>query len=125
MNTISHKFVHHIYSWSYCKDVVDRFYNWTKEQGSFKVWKDDRKGITGHLNNDMAAAVQKSRLVVAFLSDAYFQSRNCYKEINYADTLEKEILIVKLQKNFIWLLLTNSLLRLTSMRMKTSSLTIL
>lgn len=99
MDTIINKFVHHNHSWSYCKDVVDRFYLWTKEHDSFKIWKDDRNGITGHLNNDMAAAVQKSCLVVVFLSDEYFESRNCFKELNYADTLEKEILVVKLQKD--------------------------
>ena len=36
---------------------------------------------------------------MAFVSDAYFTSKNCYKEINYAESLEKEIIIFKMEKD--------------------------
>lgn len=82
--------------------MVDRFFDWAKDRCTlslWRLWKDDRNGITGHLNDDIALGIQKSQLVVAFVSDQYFESRNCHKELNYADTLAKDILIVKLQKD--------------------------
>ena len=36
---------------------------------------------------------------MAFVSDAYFTSKNCYKETNYAESLEKEIIIFKMEKD--------------------------
>ena len=35
----------------------------------------------------MAFGVENSKLVLAFLSEPYFDSKSCKKELNYADVL--------------------------------------
>lgn len=86
------------YSWDYKKDQIDRFYAWCKENSELKFWKDDQDGINDDLNEDMAFGIENSRLVLVFISEPYFTSKNCRKEFNYADVLDKDIIIVKLQK---------------------------
>ena len=89
-----------IVSWKCKKDKVDRFYDWAKQNNSnIELWKDDKDGIKDHLNDDMASGIQDASVVVAFVSDAYFTSKNCYKEINYAESLEKKIIVVKMEKD--------------------------
>ena len=87
-----------IFSWDYKKDIIDRFYAWCKENSELKFWKDDQDGINDDLNEDMAFGIENSRLVLVFISEPYFTSKNCRKEFNYADVLDKDIIIVKLQK---------------------------
>ena len=79
--------------------MVDRFYKWAVEKSSIQFWKDDQNRVNDHPNDHRALGVQNSRVIVAFVSDAYFASKNCHKEINYAESLEKQIIFVKLQKN--------------------------
>ena len=63
---------------------MDRFYEWAKQNNSnIEFWKDDQGGINDHLNEDMALGIQGARVVVF--------------EINYAESLKKEIIIVKLE----------------------------
>ena len=87
-------------SWNYKKSVVDRFYDWCKENSQgISLWKDDRDGINDHVNDDMAIGVEDSHLVLAFVSESYFMSKNCHKELNYAEQLDKKIVIVKSEKD--------------------------
>ena len=51
-----------------------------------------------HLNDDMALGLESSSMVVAFVSDAYFDSKNCHKELNYAESLNAKIIIVKMRQ---------------------------
>ena len=76
-------------SWNLFKDKVDRFYDFAKQH--LTLWKDD-------LNGDMMFGVQNARLMVAFVDDAYLALHYCGEEINYANTLGQEILVVKLQE---------------------------
>ena len=85
-------------SWDYKKDLIDRFYAWCKESSEIRFWKDDEDGINDDLNEDMAFGIENARLVLVFISEPYFTSKNCRKEFNYADVLDKDIIIVKLQK---------------------------
>ena len=79
---------------------MDRFYEWAKQNNSnIEFWKDDQGGINDHLNEDMALGIQGAHVVVVFISDAYFQSKNCNKEINYAESLKREIIIVKMEED--------------------------
>ena len=78
---------------------MDRFYNFAKEHDNIHFWKDDENGLISHLNDDMALGVENSSVVIAFVSDAYFNSKDCHKELNYAESLDTKIVIVKLQKD--------------------------
>ena len=62
-----------------------------------KFWNDDQRG--DQLNDDRALGIQDSGVIVAFLDDAYFESNKCKTEINYAESLDKEIIFVKLQQD--------------------------
>lgn len=75
------------------QDLVDRFYQFAEEHSEMKFWNDD------HLNGDKALGIQDSSVIVAFLDDAYFESKKCKTEINYAESLDKEIIFVKLQQD--------------------------
>ena len=79
--------------------MVNKFYDFVKDHDNIKFWMDDKNGINYDLNEDMATGVQSSSLVVVFLSDAYFESKNTSLEINYAQALEKPIIVVKLYKD--------------------------
>ena len=85
-----------VISWILFKDKVDRFYDFAKQH--LTVWKDDQNGLEEHLNGERALGVQNARLMVAFVDDAYLASHYCGQEINYANTLGQEILVVKLQE---------------------------
>ena len=64
-------------------------------------WKDDQNDTRDHLDDDMMLSIQNASLIVAFVGDAYLESQNCTSEITYAETLRKEILIVRLQKDLV------------------------
>ena len=79
--------------------MVNRFYEWANQRSRIKFWADHHDGDNDHLDGVMASAIQNSRVVVLFLSNEYFKSANCLKEISYADSMEKEIIVVKLEKD--------------------------
>ena len=98
------------YSWGYKKTLVDRLYKFLVEKG-YEVWKDDEGGMKGHLVDDMAGkmihlilihwifskeAVENADFVIVCFSMPYAQSKNCKKELEYADELGKELILVKL-----------------------------
>ena len=110
------------YSWSYKKPLVDRMYRYLVDNGH-DVWKDDEGGIKSNLVDDMAEAVNNADFVIVCFSTPYAQesvqilssfpvrgflmkliflwttnkkSKNCKKELEYADKLDKELIVVKL-----------------------------
>ena len=80
------------------KDKVDRFYDFALDFSHLTLWKDDQNDLEERLNGERALGVHNARLMVAFVDDAYLASHNCGKEINYANTLKKEMLVVMLQE---------------------------
>ena len=76
-----------IFSWDYKKDIVDRFYDFAISNRDYPFWKDDKNGLMNDINEDMAQGVENSKLVLAFFSEPYFDSKSCKKELNYADVL--------------------------------------
>ena len=78
---------------------MNRFYEWANQRSRIKFWADHHDGDNDHLDGVMASAIQNSRVVVLFLSNEYFKSANCLKEISYAESMEKEIIVVKLEKD--------------------------
>ena len=47
----------------------------------------------------MAEAVENCEFMIVCVSQAYFDSKNCKKEIEYADDLGKTLIVVKLDPN--------------------------
>eukprot|EP00218_Dolichomastix_sp_CCMP3274_P002825 CAMPEP_0170162002 /NCGR_PEP_ID=MMETSP0033_2-20121228/76878_1 /TAXON_ID=195969 /ORGANISM="Dolichomastix tenuilepis, Strain CCMP3274" /LENGTH=365 /DNA_ID=CAMNT_0010399627 /DNA_START=15 /DNA_END=1109 /DNA_ORIENTATION=- len=67
----------------------------------FEVWMDTHGGISaGDINAAMAEGVEGATVVVPLLSEDYLNSRNCQKELSYADTLRLPIVPVMVQEGF-------------------------
>jgi len=83
------------YSWGYKKPTVDSLYKYLVGEG-YNVWKDDEGGLAGHVVDGMATAVENADILVVCISQNYFDSKNCKKELEYADELGKTMVVVKL-----------------------------
>ena len=44
-------------------------------------------GLSGHVVDGMATAVENADIIVVCISQNYFDSKNCKKELEYADEL--------------------------------------
>lgn len=65
----------------------------------FDCWM-DIEDMSGNINERMAEAVEGSLVVVPFMTQKYQESRNCKKELNYADALQKDIVPVMAQTDY-------------------------
>ncbi|XP_075251402.1 uncharacterized protein LOC142343901 isoform X2 [Convolutriloba macropyga] len=57
-------------------------------------------GVQTNINDSMAFGVDNAIVVCPFMTAKYFQSKNCKKELNYADTQDKEIVPIMAQADF-------------------------
>ena len=64
---------------------------WLKSKNA-KTWKDDEGGMS-----DMAVAVQKSVLLIVFISEAFFTSETCKREVEYGANMNKKMIVIKLE----------------------------
>ena len=62
-------------------------------------WNLYKGGLQGHVIDGMAEAVENCEFMIVCVSQAYFDSKNCKKEIEYADDLGKTLIVVKLDPN--------------------------
>ncbi|KAJ3083538.1 hypothetical protein HDU99_008712, partial [Rhizoclosmatium hyalinum] len=81
------------YSWNTKQEVDDLYDALTAALPGIKIWI-DRNEMSGDVNNSMAKGVLKSSVVIACFSLAYLSSKNCNKEINFADVNNKPIIPV-------------------------------
>ena len=63
------------------------------------MWKDDEGGITGNVFHDMANAVQNAGLMIVCASEAYCSSECCRLELEYAQHMRKEMVLIRLDPN--------------------------
>ncbi|XP_029950923.1 uncharacterized protein LOC115390988 isoform X2 [Salarias fasciatus] len=57
-------------------------------------------GVTGNINDAMAAGVEEAAVICPFMTPAYQASRSCKKELSYADT--REVVVVPLMVTDNW-----------------------
>ncbi|XP_018558737.1 uncharacterized protein LOC108901666 [Lates calcarifer] len=79
--------------------LVKKIYNRLKDDG-LPVWMDIEGGVTGNINDAMAAGVEEAVVICPFMTMAYQASRSCKKELNYADSREVIIVPVMVEKNW-------------------------
>ncbi|XP_070846648.1 uncharacterized protein [Chaetodon trifascialis] len=79
--------------------LVKRIYDRLRDDG-LPVWMDIEGGVTGNINDSMAAGVEEAVVICPFMTPAYQASRSCKKELNYADTREVIIVPVMLANNW-------------------------
>ncbi|UJR24612.1 hypothetical protein I4U23_005987 [Adineta vaga] len=64
------------------------------------VWMDIRNGLDGYLNDGMAEAVENSLAVCFFMTPEYQKSKNCKRELEYADKLEIPVISCRCRADF-------------------------
>ncbi|XP_074538690.1 uncharacterized protein LOC141800180 [Halichoeres trimaculatus] len=79
--------------------LVKKIYDRLKEDG-LPVWMDIEGGVTGNINDSMAAGVEEAVVICPFMTPAYQASRSCKKELNYADSREVIIVPIMLENNW-------------------------
>ncbi|TDH16391.1 hypothetical protein EPR50_G00019320 [Perca flavescens] len=79
--------------------LVKKIYNRLKEDG-LPVWMDIEGGVTGNINDSMAAGVEAACVICPFMTPAYQASRSCKKELNYADSREVSVVPVMLANDW-------------------------
>ncbi|CAN9510221.1 unnamed protein product [Ophioblennius macclurei] len=86
------------YQWDN-QTLVKKVYDRLKANG-LSVWMDVKGGVTGNINDAMAAGVEEAVVICPFMTPAYQASRSCKKELNYADT--REVIIVPVMVTNNW-----------------------
>ncbi|KAJ8281135.1 hypothetical protein GJAV_G00063960 [Gymnothorax javanicus] len=72
------------YQWD-IQELVKRVYDCLKE-GGLSVWMDVEGGVSGNINDAIAAGVEEAAVICPFMTPEYQASRSAKKELNYADT---------------------------------------
>ncbi|KAM7438077.1 hypothetical protein ABFA07_012383 [Porites harrisoni] len=86
------------YQWN-VQSLVEQVYQGLRHLG-INAWMDVHGGITGNINDSMAYGVDNAAVVCCFMTSDYCGSRNCKKELNYADGQTKSIVPVMCEKGF-------------------------
>jgi len=71
------------YQWD-LQDTVKKVFTGLKNRG-LPVWMDIEGGMSGNINDSMAFGVDNAIVVCPFMTQKYSDSKNCKKELNYAD----------------------------------------
>ncbi|CAL8331135.1 unnamed protein product [Lota lota] len=79
--------------------LVKRIYDRLIEDG-LPVWMDIEGGVTGNINDAMAAGVEEAAVICPFMTPAYQASRSCKRELSYADSREVVTVPVMLAQNW-------------------------
>eukprot|EP00794_Sanderia_malayensis_P014117 gene14117-15593_t len=86
------------YQWD-IQDLVKRVYQSLQARG-LPVWMDIEGGMSGDINESMAYGVDNAVVVIPFMSQKYMESKNCKKELSYADSQDVSIVPVMTQKDW-------------------------
>ncbi|KAL2098201.1 hypothetical protein ACEWY4_007408 [Coilia grayii] len=86
------------YQWD-DQTLVKRVYDRLKEDG-FSVWMDIEGGVSGNINDAMAAGVEEAVVMCPFMTPAYQASRSCKKELSYADVRQVPVVPIMVTRNW-------------------------
>ena len=81
--------------------MIERFIQWAGGEcdGELNFWKVNTSVDFSQMNDQIAFGVENSLLVVAFASDAFFDSDSCARQIKYAYQLRKKVVFVNMHTN--------------------------
>lgn len=88
------------YNWDH-QELVDACYRYLTDLG-VPCWMDIHGGIgkgAANINEAMAVGVENAACVIPFITEQYQNSKNCRKELNYADNQEIPVIPVMADKN--------------------------
>lgn len=86
------------YQWNK-QDLAEQVYQGLRSHG-INAWMDVHGGVKGNVNDSMAEGVDGAAAICCFMTSDYFGSRNCKKELNYADAQAKAIVPLMCEKGF-------------------------
>ncbi|KAJ7387294.1 hypothetical protein OS493_004274 [Desmophyllum pertusum] len=86
------------YQWNK-QELAEKVYNGLRNHG-INAWMDVHGGMKGNINDSMAEGVDGAATVCCFMTADYSGSRNCKKELNYADSQTKVIVPLMCEKGF-------------------------
>lgn len=84
------------YSWD-DKPLAHKIYKYLVEDCNYRVWLDENE-MAGSLCQAMAHAIEKSKFILMYMSEAYKTSANCRNEAEYARDRKKIIIPLKMKK---------------------------
>ncbi|XP_066910176.1 uncharacterized protein [Clytia hemisphaerica] len=85
------------YNWD-IQDLVKKVVSGLKSRG-IPVWM-DLDAMSGDINSSMAEGVDGCKAIVCFMTQKYQDSKNCKRELTYADQQEKDIIPCMAQKDY-------------------------
>ena len=88
------------YQWDN-QQTVRRVYNRLVDEHKLKVWMDVHEMTSGVLSQELANALQNSKVFVAFVTSKYAESKNCESEFAYANARDMKTVCVMLEKEDI------------------------
>ena len=77
--------------------TVSKVYDALSQKG-IPCWMDIKGGMSGSINEAMAEGVENAATICPFMTTAYQNSKNCKKELNYAESIGVEIVPVMLDQ---------------------------
>ena len=86
------------YQWD-IKDQVAELCNKLEEY--FSIWRDvtDTRHNNQTLNEQLAIAIKKAKIVICFLTQQYIASKKCCREIQFASDIEKDLILIFVEKH--------------------------
>ena len=86
------------YNWG-IKKQVDILHANLKSKCGYKVWRDETNlKNTTDLDSELADAIQKSKVFLFCLTEAYSKSKNCLNELTFAIKVCKPIVFLMIDK---------------------------
>eukprot|EP00808_Paulinella_micropora_P029771 g50912.t1 len=86
------------YQWG-SQDLVKKIHKELVARG-VRMWLDIAGGMKGNINSAMAEGVEGAAAILPVMTEAYQKSRNCQKELNYADACALPMIPVMAQSNW-------------------------
>lgn len=83
------------YNWDH-QELVKKVAAGLKKRG-VPVWMDIEGGVSGDINSSMAEGVDGSKAICCFMTQKYQDSKNCKRELTYADTQDRDIIPIMVQ----------------------------
>jgi hypothetical protein len=85
------------YNWD-SKGVVRSLYDKLTVNLGYKVWIDDDQLDSGMLYEQLCQGIKNSKVVLCCVTQKYADSENCIKEITFAQTCKKPLVILMLER---------------------------
>ncbi len=85
------------YNWD-SKDLVKSLYQKLTEELNYSVWLDDNQLDSRSLFEQLCEGIKLSKCVLCVVTKKYTESDNCVREINFASSCRKPLVVIMLER---------------------------